>query len=183
MEKVREVIDTVTKNVKQKSASKKDEITVMKALMNDTEYSTNIYGTLNGVDTHYPSRELRKVVASAVSNITKLPIKEATELADKYEFTKNDAQAMVNLSKEFVYSYLQTGRKLPLGGRIDSDVQLAWKCIASREARVPANNSTVMIPEHGGVKAINKTPGWIIADEKGKVIGTTYDKGLRANKH
>ena len=107
MEKVREVIDTVTKNVKQKSASKKDEITVMKALMNDTEYSTNIYGTLNGVDTHYPSKELRKVVASAVSNITKLPIKEATELADKYEFTKNDAQAMVNLSKEFVYSYLQ----------------------------------------------------------------------------
>ena len=33
------------------------------------------------------------------------------------------------------------------------------------------------------IKAINKTPGWIIADEKGKVIGTTYDKGLRANKH
>ena len=107
MEKATEVISNVTKNVKQKSASKKDEITIMKALMNDTDYSTKIYGTANGVDINYPSRELRKVVAGAVSNITKLPIKEATELADKYEFTKTDAQAMVNLSKEFVYTYLQ----------------------------------------------------------------------------
>ena len=75
MENAREVIKIVTDNVKQKSSSKKDEVTVMKALMNDTEYSTKIYGTLNGVETHYPSRELRKIVANAVSSITKIPIK------------------------------------------------------------------------------------------------------------
>lgn len=175
MENAREVIKIVTDNVKQKSSSKKDEVTVMKALMNDTEYSTKIYGTLNGVETHYPSRELRKIVANAVSSITKIPIKEATELADKYEFTKTDAQGMVNLSKEFTYTYLKTGRKLPLGGRIDSDIQLAWKNISAREARVPSNNSKVLIPEHGGIKSINKTPDWIISNENGKVIGTTYD--------
>ena len=82
---------------------------------------------------------------------------------------------MVNLSKEFTYTYLKTGRKLPLGGRIDSDIQLAWKNISAREARVPSNNSKVLIPEHGGIKSINKTPDWIISDENGKVIGTTYD--------
>ena len=74
MENAREVIKIVTDNVKQKSSSKKDEVTVMKALMNDTEYSTKIYGTKDGIDTYYPSQELRKVVANAVSDITKIPM-------------------------------------------------------------------------------------------------------------
>jgi hypothetical protein len=177
MEKFQEVFDEVKAGVKQKSSSKKDEVTIMKALMNDSDYSTKIYGTKDGVDTHYPSQELRKVVANAVSEITKIPAKEATELVKNYEFTKSDAQTMVNFSKEFVYSYLQTGRKLPLGGRVESDVELIWKNIGARNANIPnSSGKSVIIPEHGGIRAINKIPSWAISDEFGKVIGTTYGK-------
>ena len=162
MEKFQEVFNDVKNGVKQKSSSKKDEIIIMKALMNDTEYSTKIYGTKDGVDIHFPSQELRKVVANAVSDITKIPNKEATELVKNYEFTKSDAQTMVNFSKEFVYQYLQTGRKLPIGGRLDSDVELIWKNIAARKANIPNNeNKIITVPSHGGIRAINKTPNWI----------------------
>jgi hypothetical protein len=175
MEKFQEVFDTVKSGVKQKSSSRKDEVTIMKALMNDIDYSTKIYGTLNGIDIHYPSKDLRKVVTNAISEITKIPKREAAELVNNYEFTKSDAQAMVNLSKEFTYSYLQTGRKLPIGGRLNSNVELIWKNIAAREANLPnGKKKSVIIPEHGGIKAINKTPEWIIADESGKIIGITY---------
>lgn len=181
MEKFQEVFDTVKSGVKQKSSSRKDEVTIMKALMNDTNYSTKIYGTLNGIDTHYPSKDLRKVVTNAISEITKIPKREAAELVNEYEFTKSDAQAIVNLSKEFVYQYLQTGRKFPLGGRAESDVELIWKTVASREVKLPnvkdSNKSSVaIIPEHGGIKAINKSPDWAITDNSGKIVGTTYDR-------
>lgn len=177
MENFQEVFNEVKAGVKQKSASKKDEITIMKALMNDSNYSTKIYGTKDGIDTYYPSQELRKVFANAVSDITKIPNKEATELVKNYEFTKADAQTMVNFSKEFTYNYLQTGRKLPLGGRLTSDVELIWKNIAAREANIPSkSNESVIIPEHGGVRAINKAPNWITTDKSGKIIGTIYDK-------
>ncbi len=177
MEKFQEVFDEVKAGVKQKSSSKKDEVTIMKALMNDSNHSTKIYGTKDGVDTYYPSQDLRKVVANAVSDITKIPMKEAAELVKNYEFTKSDAQTMVNFSKEFVYSYLQTGRKLPLGGRFESDVELIWKSISTRKANIPSKvNKSMIIPEHGGIRAINKTPDWAIVDNSGKIVGSMYDK-------
>lgn len=162
MENFQEVFNEVKAGVKQKSASKKDEITIMKALMNDSNYSTKIYGTKDGIDTYYPSQELRKVVANAVSDITKIPNKEATELVKNYEFTKADAQTMVNFSKEFIYTYLQAGRKLPIGGRIDSNIELIWKNIAAREVNIPnGEKKSITIPAHGGIKTINKIPNWI----------------------
>ena len=165
MENAKQIIEEVTKGVKQKSSSRKDEITVMKAIMNDPTYSTDIYNGKDEINTYYPSKDLRKVVTNAVSSITKIPNKEAEELVNQYEFTKSDAQAMVNLSKEFIYSYLQTGRKLSLGGRFNSDVQLMWKNIAAREAKIPtgviSKKENNIIPEHGGIKVINKCPNWI----------------------
>ena len=165
MENAKQIIKEVTKGVKQKSASRKDEITIMKAIMNDTDYSVNIYNGKDDIKTHYPSRDLRKVVTNAVSSITKIPTKEAEELVNSYEFTKSDAQALINLSKEFVHTYLQTGRKLPLGGREVSDIQLMWKNIPAREAKIPtgivSKKENNIIPEHGGIRAINKCPNWV----------------------
>ena len=42
MENAREVIAAVRDSVSQHSASRKDEITVMKAIINDPEYSVDI---------------------------------------------------------------------------------------------------------------------------------------------
>ena len=158
-----DIIKDVKSNVTQCSSSKKDEITVMQAMMNDTNFSVDVYSKGGKVDEYYPSRELRKVVTNVVASTTHIPVKEATELVNAYEFTRVDAAAMVNMSKEFVNTYLQTGRKLPLGGRKNSDIELMWKNIEDRTTEIPIKSETgerlnTFIPAHGGIKAINPCP-------------------------
>lgn len=161
-----DIIKDVKSNVAQCSSSKKDEITVMQAMMNDTNFSVDVYSKGGKVDEYYPSRELRKVVTNVVASTTHIPVKEATELVNAYEFTRVDAAAMVNMSKEFVNTYLQTGRKLPLGGRKNSDIELMWKNIEDRTTEIPIKSETgerlnTFIPAHGGIKAINPCPEWL----------------------
>lgn len=161
-----DIIKDVKSNVTQCSSSKKDEITVMQAMMNDTNFSVDAYSKGGKVDEYYPSRELRKVVTNVVASTTHIPVKEATELVNAYEFTRVDAAAMVNMSKEFVNTYLQTGRKLPLGGRKNSDIELMWKNIEDRTTEIPIKSETgerlnTFIPAHGGIKAINPCPEWL----------------------
>ena len=99
MENTNQIIKKVTNGVKKKSASHKVEKTVMKAIMNDTDYSADIYDGKDGVEKYYPSRDLRKVVAKAVSSITKISTKEEKELVSRYEFTKSDDQSIQILVK------------------------------------------------------------------------------------
>ena len=47
---------------------------------------------------------------------------ETDGLMDNYEFKNQEANAMIGLSKEFINTYLNTGRKLPLGG-IDAEIE------------------------------------------------------------
>lgn len=161
-----QIIKEVKDNVTQCSSSKKDEITVMQAVMNDPNFSVDVYSRGGKVDEYYPSRDLRKMVANVVSSTTHISSKEAAELVDSYEFTKADAITAINLSKEFINTYLQTGRKLPLGGRRNSDIELMWKNIGDRNVEIPAKSESgdrinTFIPAHGGIKAINACPEWL----------------------
>lgn len=166
MEDAKKTIQEIKDSVKQRSASRKDEITVMKAIMNDPEYKVDTYDKDGQVEEYYPAKEFRRVVSNAVAATTKIPAKEAAELVNSYEFSKSDAAAMVNMSKEFIHSYLQTGRKLPIGGRITSNVELVWKQFAERTAGVPArpgetSRSSTVIPAHEGIKVSNPCPSWV----------------------
>ena len=166
MENAREVIAAVRDSVSQHSASRKDEITVMKAIINDPDYSVDVYDKDGKSEEYQPAKEFRRVISNAVAATTKIPTKEAVELVNSYEFSKSDAAALVGLSKEFVHSYLQTGRKLPIGGRITSNVELVWKKFPERTAGVPAragetDRSTTVIPAHEGIKVSNPCPPWV----------------------
>jgi hypothetical protein len=165
MENVRAIVNEIKTNLSQKSASRKDEVAVMKAMMNDPEYVVDIYDKTGKCGEYCPSKELKKIVSSAVSATTKIPMKEATALVDNYEFTKTDAAAMVDMSKEFINTYLQTGRKLPLGGRVNSNIELLWKDIEEKTTGIPTKGSdvrgTATIPAHGGIKTFNRCPVWV----------------------
>ena len=43
MENVKEVIDDIKNNLTQRSSSRKDEVSVMKAMLNDPEYTVDVY--------------------------------------------------------------------------------------------------------------------------------------------
>lgn len=170
MEDAKKIISDIRENTVQKSASRKDEITIMKAIMNDPSYAVDVYEKEGKVGEYNPGAEFRKVVSNTIASVTHIPGKEAAELMNNYEFNKSDAAAMVGFAKEFVGSYLQTGRKLPLGGRVNSSIELIWKDIPDRTAGIPAKpggeRSEKFIPAHGGIKAINPCPKWVSNSKK-----------------
>lgn len=165
MENAKQIIAEVTDKTDQRSASKKDEVIIMKAMLNDPNFCVGIYDKTGKVGEYNPSQEVRKMVSNIVTATTKIPGAEARGLVDMYEFTKSDANVFINLSKEFVNTYLHTGRKLPLGGRINSDIKLEWKNIEERKVQTPKKDSTerveTTVPAHGGIHAINPCPSWV----------------------
>ena len=166
MEDARKVLDEVKEVCKkQRSVSRKDEVTVMKAMINDPSFSVGIYDKTGKVGDYCPAEDTRKMVANIISSTTRIPSKEAEELANKYEFSKSDATTMVNVSKEFINTYLPTGRKLALGGREKSDVKLIWREIGQKVTGVPSkgskDRSSTVVPAHDGVKVFNPCPAWL----------------------
>lgn len=164
-EKAREVVSNIKDNLKQASASKKDEISVMRAMLNDTSFQVDIYTKEGKTGTYNPSEDMRNMCSNIISATTKIGNNEARDLVNKYEFSKSDAATMVSLSKEFINVYLQSGRKLPLGGRQNSDVALEWKTIKERTTGVPGRDGeerkTAFIPKHDGIKVYNPCPSWL----------------------
>ena len=87
--------------------------------------------------------------------------------------TKTDAKTFVNVSKEFIHTYVQTGRKLPLGAREDMDVSLEYRTVPERDTGYPRKIgvdaqgkdiyeiTSSKIPAHGGIKASSPCPPWI----------------------
>lgn len=129
MESVKELIAEIGGSNTQVSASQKDENRVMKAMLNDREFKVDVYSKEGKVGEYCPAKEVRGMVASIISATTKVASQEAEKLAENYEFKKNDAAVMVDLSKEYVNTYMSTGRKLSLGGREKSNVSLSVKHI------------------------------------------------------
>ena len=125
MNTVKQLIDEINTTRTQTSSSIKDETRVMKAMLNDPDFKVDIYGK-SGVEGSYcPYEESRTMIANIIKETTKISKQEATALADSYEFGNQEANIMIGISKEFINTYLETGRKLPLGGREDSNISIA----------------------------------------------------------
>ena len=173
-ELLKDINDGLSQNngVARKSASRKDEIKVMQAMLNDTSYEVDVYNKDGVESTYNPAKDFRNMCSNIISKSAKIPFAEATNLVDKYEVTKSDASSMVNISKEFVNTYIHSGRKLPLGGREFSDVSLEIKEVEQKETGFPKKigvdpsgkaiykTESITIPSHTGVKASSPCPTW-----------------------
>lgn len=117
MIKTAELIEEIKSGVKQKIASNKDEIKVMQTMLNDKEYAVGVYSKEGQVGEYCPSADARSMIASVMASAAKISKAEAATLAEDHEFSKAEAETFVNVSKQFVMTYCETGRKLPLGKR------------------------------------------------------------------
>lgn len=174
---VKELVEDIKASKTQTSANAKDEVKVMKAMLNDPTYKVDVYSKKGVTGQYCPYEETRGVVTDILKSTTRMSNKEATELASTYEFDNKGAQAMVNLSKEFINTYVETGRKLPLGGREDSNISIASKIKEAKISSFPmatsvnANGEKVysatpgrLIPEHKTLKVYSPVPAWIKND-------------------
>lgn len=166
METVYQAIGEIKDNLKQVSSSQKDEVRIMRAMLNDSSYSVGIYDKSGKVGEYNLSKDARKMIGNIISSTTKISANEANNLADNYEFARSDAATMVNLSKEFINTYMQTGRKLSLGGREKMDVKLYIKHIDEKVKGIPAKTDSderksVTIPQHDTIKTKGSCPTWL----------------------
>ena len=170
MELVKEINETRT----QTSASAKDELRVMQAMLNDSDFVVAVYGKTGVIGQYCPCDDAHNMAANIIKGATKISTKEAELLAENYEFTKSDASTLVNISKEFINTYVETGRKLPLGGREKSNVALSKKVKAERSNNFPkkvgVNNDGTdkyescgegVIPAHNSLRVHSSCPPWL----------------------
>ena len=169
MATVNELLADIQENHKQVSSSQKDEVRIMQAMMNDTSYEVGVYNKSGKIADYNPAKDFREMQRNIIASVTKIGKDEAAKLVEGYEATKSDATTMVNISKEFVNTYLSSGRKLPLGGREKANFALSEKIVPTTEKTyqrriVGANGEFTwepgkkVIPEHKGLKAKSSCP-------------------------
>lgn len=169
--KVSDLLAEIQENHKQVSASQRDEVRVMQAMLNDTSYEIGVYNKSGKIGDYCPAKDFKSMQTNIVSSVTKISKDEAAKLVENYEATKADATSMVSISKEFINTYLSSGRKLPLGGREKSNFALSEKVVPRTEKtyqrRVLADGEVnwepgkKTIPEHKGLKARSSCPSWV----------------------
>lgn len=156
MENVKTLITEIKENLSQVNSSQKDEVRIMKAMINDPEYKVGIYGKNGQEGTYCPREDAVGIVSSILHNAASMPTAEADVVAEKYEFSRNEATAMIGISKEFINTYIQTRRKLPLGGRENFDISISGKEVKA---------STKTYPEKKGFDE-NGNPIWGKGEKK-----------------
>ena len=166
---VQELISDIKSSLKQKSASRRDEEAVMKAMLNDRSFIIKDYSTN---ETHCPATEYREMIAGIIASTTKMPKVEASAIVDNYEVKKSDEVTMVNLSKDFINSALRTGRKINLGATEKSDISIQLKEIPESQKKFPMKTglnpdgtakyekNETTIPAHEGLKVSSPCPKW-----------------------
>lgn len=170
--KVMDLLTEIQETHKQVSSSQKDEIRIMQAMLNDTSYEVGVYSKAGKIGTYNPAQDFRSMQSRIVSSVTKIGKEEAINLVNDYEVTKADASTMVNVSKEFINTYLDSGRKLSLGGREKSNFSLSVRDIPTTEktyqkrrddgkGNITWEPGKKTIPAHKGLKARSSCPSWV----------------------
>lgn len=132
--------------VKQKSQNKGDEVAVAQALLNDPDFQVGIYDKNKGlIGTRNVHEEAVKFIANVSSEITGLDKKTAEELANKYTFTKKDANFIINTSKDYIQTYLKTGRKFNLVQTEDAEANIFLKATPAKEKLIPTKDGTKLV--------------------------------------
>ena len=165
---VLDLVANIKSNVKQKSASSKDEIAVMQAMLNDPNYSVDVYDKTGVVGQYCPREDATKMIGSVISSTTHISKEEAADLANQHQFSKSEAGSMVGIGKEFINLYGQTDRKINLGGREKSNVSLIMKEVPAGTCRYPskqADGTTVTaekaVPAYVTMKVKGSCPSWV----------------------
>lgn len=170
---VKEIIDEIRSGLSQTSSSTRDEIRVMKALLNDKEFKVGIYDKNGKVGERCPSQEIRSMISGVVASTTKITNSEAEQLVDGYEFKKSDAVTMIDFSKDYINTALSTGRKIPLGATESSNISISKKVVEAKTRHYPkrvgvnddgsprCETAEATVPAHESIRVFSPCPTYI----------------------
>lgn len=170
---VNALVEEIKKGLSQRSASRKDEIRVMQTMLSDPDYEVSVYDKNGVIDSYNPCKDFRSMCSSIITNTARVSSAEAESMMEGYSLKKSEAASMTNISKEFINTYLHTGRKLPMGGRAMSDVSLSLKEVPAKVRPCPhkigvnedgsnmyARNPAV-VEAHESIRVQAPCPPWV----------------------
>ena len=148
--------------------SQKEEIRVIKILINDTEFELYVYNIIGEISKFNPSKTLRETLSNIIHSTIHISKEESDILMKQYEFNNKEAENLLNISKEFIHTYLETGNKLSLGCREKSDISFYKKTVESYHISctvLQPDGSYIrkgtIIPTYETIKVDNKCPSGI----------------------
>jgi hypothetical protein len=160
MEELISEIRKITKNQKAQSIS--DQVRVQQMLLNDPNYEVSIYDKSKGrIGSRNVHDEAIRFIADTTAAITGLDKQSARECAKSYKFTKKDANFFLNMTHDFMQTYLDTGRKLNIIQTEDSEASIFYRQIGVREKVIPSKNGSVKIPGYKKVIVRSKAPKYM----------------------
>lgn len=174
--RVEDLITEINSDLKQRSSSRKDEISIMRAMLNDTTYEVDRYDKNGKVDTYNPAKDFKAMASSIIATATKINKDEAAAIMDSYVVNRSQARTMVDISKEFVNTYVNTGRKLPFGGREKSNFAIAKKEVEATTKMYPKKIGTnpdgtanhelypKSVPAYTTIRSYGSCPPWLNND-------------------
>lgn len=133
-----ELISEIKKNTTQISQNKVDEVRVMKSMLNDKDFTIGVYDRTAGyIGQRSPHQEAVKFVKNVVSGATGLDQKDSLILAENYEFTKKDANFLLENMRDFLFVYTSTGRKINVMQSAETEASLYTKEVPVAKKRIP----------------------------------------------
>ena len=147
------LVQEIKKNTKQVSINKVDEVKVMTAMLNDSEFTVGIYDkNIGHVGDRNPHANAVDFVAHVIAGATQLDARDSQHLAENYKFTKRDATFMLENMRDFVDVYSRTGRKMNLVQNADSEANIFAKTMPAGSKSVPDKDNP------GATKTIKTAP-------------------------
>ena len=141
MELLKEEIQKITEN--QTSINKADELRVMTTMLNDSDFSVGVYDKKIGyIGQRCPHEEAVKFVGDVIQRTTGLDKKEAIHLASQLEFTKRDANFLINNMRDFLSTYMDTGRKMNIMQTESTEANLYVKNMKASTKIIPNKDNS-----------------------------------------
>lgn len=135
-------LETLVQEIKQASSqvaiNKVDEVRVMRCMLNDKDFSLSVYEKNVGyVGQKCPHDEAVTFVKNIISGSTGLDGKDSRHLAENYEFTKRDANFLLENMRDFIQVYTGTGRKMNIMQTAATEACIFTKDMSSGTKMVP----------------------------------------------
>lgn len=132
------LIKSIKESTKQLGANRIDEVSVMTCMLNDKDFRVGIYDKSDGyIGSRCPANEATMFVKNIIQNATGLDSKDSLHLAESYNFTKKDATFLLSNMRDFMDTYMRTGRKFNILQNEFSEAAIYTKEVASVTKKVP----------------------------------------------
>jgi len=138
-----EMIAEIKANTKQVAINRNDEVRVMKEMLNDPNFNVSIYEKSTGyVGQRCPREEATGFVKNIIQATTGLDARDSKHLADNYEFTKRDATFLLTNMRDFMSTYLSTGRKINIVQSANAEANLFARDVKPLVKTIPASEGS-----------------------------------------